>query len=151
MTIAHIGAIACRLIALLWVLRGLTYFSFGGFPEKWLPLATPFIIAALLWLMAEPIGKLLTGRSSAQLDGGSMDLGDLQSAGFAVVGVYFLMTGVPTLVMYAVNLPFMADAGGVQIHYSTFARPGAQILLGIALLFGARGLSAMLVRVRTAG
>ncbi len=58
----------------------------------------------------------------------------------------------PLRVVTAGSAPFvMADAGGVQIHYSTFARPGAQILLGIALLFGARGLSAMLVRVRTAG
>lgn len=114
------------------------------------------VVAFLLWLYPGPLARLASARSSHQTFESSLDAQQIQWVAFSVLGMYWVMTGVLDLAHIGYQFIWLSEALGTgeeaarrlhgQIAYYAF-----EIILGIFLTLGARGLAHFLQEIRYAG
>lgn len=109
-------------------------------------------IAFLLWLYPGPLARLCSARSAGQVFESPIAARDLQWIALSVLGMYFVVAGLIGFVHFEANL-FVADTIiDREKRIEDFVQTGLywllQIVVGVALVFGARGLTGLLHRIR---
>ena len=170
--LAYIG---CRLLALHWAVKAL--YSISDFASSWVawksdvvefpsemagvvyfnlvPLTLYVSVALLFWFGARRIADFLVPRSSSNNEGGGISLFQVQSVAFASVGILILLSSIPEIggVLYKVYQLKQID-NHAQAPFDTQAQLfelTLRLVLGVLLLFGSKGLSGMLLRLREVG
>jgi hypothetical protein len=114
------------------------------------------LIAMMLWLYPGALARLASGRSAHQVFESPIDAGQIQWIAFSVLGMAWVMSGILDLAHLGYQLIWMSEMLGTgeeavrrlhgQIAYDVF-----ELLVGIALTLGARGLAGVLLKVRYVG
>lgn len=104
-------------------------------------------VAAALWVAAEDVGRRLVGEGEPRGgQAGPASARDLQAVAFTTVGLFLAAFAIPTLLqVLALRGP---QPGGVVAQTVEY---GVQLIIGLLLLFGGRGLSRFVASIRTAG
>ncbi|RYD15725.1 MAG: hypothetical protein EOP90_07195 [Lysobacteraceae bacterium] len=109
-------------------------------------------IAFLLWTWPGVLARLAAGRSSAQVSESPISPEQIQWIALSVLGAWFALEGFVSLCWFAMQNVMYVGVQDVERHTTELIQTGAywliQMLVGIALLFGARGLSGLLRRLR---
>ena len=169
--------IGCRLMALYWAVEAIhsasSFFAMGLWqinlyesdptvnliPLLLTALIVLFLwfgtalIALFLWFGAAPITRFLLPASTEKSPSDKVTLRQAQSIAFAAIGVLILSNALPQItgMLYQIYSLSQKDA-----QFSAYLQPQmaglvCQLLLGILLLFGSRGLSGLLHYLRNAG
>lgn len=109
-----------------------------------------------LWRNADWLaGKMLPG-PEVSTEGSALNASDLQIVAFSVVGLILIVQALPQISSMVMEYKYRTEmAGRGQFPAGGIDRQlvfgGVKLLLGIGLLFGARGLAGILRTIRTAG
>jgi hypothetical protein len=114
------------------------------------------LVSFLLWLYPGPLARLASGRSANQVFESPIDAGQIQWVALSVLGMYWVMTGLLDLSRIAYQFIWLSELLGTgeeaarrlrgQVAYHAF-----EMVLGLFLTLGARGLAGILQKVRYAG
>lgn len=112
------------------------------------------VVALLLWMFPLTVARKLIPRSA--LDQPTpLPIEQVQSVGFSLLGLWCLSGAIPSLFWWGVTLyhstrpePRLALE---PANYAALAQTIAELLIGVWLLFGARGLLGILRWARSAG
>jgi hypothetical protein len=114
------------------------------------------LVAFLLWLHPGPLARLASGRSAHQVFDSPIDAVQIQWIALSVLGMGWVMSGILDLAHLGYQSIWMSEILGTgeealrrlhgQIAYDVF-----ELLIGIALTLGARGLAGVLQKVRYVG
>ena len=104
------------------------------------------IIAILFWVLAEPIARIIIGKDSDLSGTLDINIPKLQAGAFSVVGIFTLCTAIPGLVRAVSNVMMIESmSSGVNEASIDFRAQaisyGVQILIGVLLLFGSKGIA----------
>ncbi len=117
----------------------------------------PLLLAALLlWIFPLTIAAKLLPRSRRTESAGALSATEIQAVAFSILGLWVLTTAVPDI-FYWITYVYVMKNGGVDnsaFSPNLSGRIGAtvvELVIGIWLLFGARGLTGLLRLARTAG
>lgn len=114
------------------------------------------VLATALWLYPGLVARIAAGRSSQQVFESPIEAADLQAIALAVLGAGFAMSGLVALVTHGMHYVWMTRLSDVYTPMAargvfSILADGVQVALGVALALGARGLNALLLRVRGRG
>ncbi len=167
--------IGCRLLALYWAVKAL--YSVSSVVTSWtawkanvvesssemagivyfglVPLALYALVAFIFWFGAARIVRFLLPASGTKGKGDAITLFQVQSVAFASVGILILLSSLPEIcgVLYKINQLKQMDSHA-RASFDTQAQVfelSFRLLLGVLLLFGSKGLSGLLTRLREAG
>lgn len=162
MTPHQILIVAIRLLAIFWLLNVLTQVpivivTFENLPTEpsstvgWLGIQ--FAISVVLWLFSATFAGMLLRSGGTSVPTATTPFSEWYALSFIAVGVFILARALPDLVYWlilATNTdphaePFTLD------QKANFVATFVEIALGVGLVLGARGMSALLQRLRTAG
>lgn len=170
--------VACRIFALYWLLSALAAsYALVGFLTAWsgtvagpgrdpheaaaflyvqaLPVFIYLAMALILWFWAQRIAELIAPAETSAKSHAGLSLADGQAIAFAAVGLFILCTALPQIggMLYDLHIK-KQSVTGLMIPFETRAnivQLSLQIVLGLLLLFGARGLSGLLLWLRSLG
>jgi hypothetical protein len=150
MTRQGLFSLAMRVIGVYFLVMICPYYLSMFFQQDTLSSITPFITASLtlalslvLIFASGPIGRLLAGGKSEAVNLTALTCGDWQAILFSAIGVGTMVRGVQQLGLY---LP-----GGRGISMERVVPAAFQIVLGVALFLGARGLANLWRMLRLSG
>lgn len=112
------------------------------------------VLAAGLWFFPLTVAKNLIP-SSSKTDYVQVPLDQAQSVGFTLLGLWVLASAVPDafywlFLIYRASIP--ETLFGLRTSdYANVVSTAVEVILGVWLLFGARGLLGLLRRARSAG
>lgn len=112
------------------------------------------VVAGLLWTTSEALAERIWRPVDGD-DETSPLLEDVQRAFFAALGVYFIVTGLPRIATLAVRYYTLPQRFGLSEEFQWSLVTGAiggviAVVAGVALFFGASGLTNLLHRRRHA-
>jgi hypothetical protein len=111
-------------------------------------------IVIALWLFPLAVARKLLPRATLDHPT-SLPIDQLQSAGFCLLGLWLLTEAVPGVVYEAVMIYYSTRPNAaVELrpdNYAAMAQTAIELGLGLWLLFGAKGLLAIVRWARTAG
>jgi hypothetical protein len=117
-------------------------------------LSLMFLIAVLLWVFPLTVASKLIPRSSLA-QSTSLPIEELQRCGFLLLGLWVLSSAIPSFIRYGFLLYHSLRPGAmVELGLNLPAamlQTGTELIIGIWLLFGARGLLGLLRWARRAG
>lgn len=166
MTHAQIVGLGVRLFA-IW----LALYALGGLSQLWAFIERDFkdpggagvvmalaalmgFVAVLLWVFPLSVARKLIPRTALDQPT-TLPLEHVEAAGFCLMGLWVLASAIPSAFMWAV---FVYQSTRPQSmfsleprNYATIAYVLVQLVIGLWLLFGARGLLRVLRWARTAG
>jgi hypothetical protein len=119
----------------------------------------PVLLAVLFWIFADKLARLALARPQQMVFDSDMPAEDWQTIAFSVVGLWYAIVGLAYLsrrIFTIVNLHFAAGQNGVNAgvpstFYEWLVADCMRFFLGVALLFGARGLVGLIRRYRQFG
>jgi hypothetical protein len=116
-------------------------------------MALILVLALLLWVYPGVIARLAAGRNSREVFESPIAPAELQWIALSVLGVYFAFDAFVVLANYVVQVAFLLrisldSEDDRQQFISDMSYYALQLAGGLALAFGARGLTAMLRRMR---
>ncbi|HZR67622.1 MAG TPA: hypothetical protein VFB01_01070 [Burkholderiales bacterium] len=111
-------------------------------------------VAALLWLFPLSVASSLVPRSALERSSG-LPVEDLQRCGFLLLGLWVLASAVPGFVRYAF-LYYLSSRPGAMVDLgvnipAAFVGIVCELVIGVWLVFGAKGLVGLVRRARDAG
>jgi len=120
-------------------------------------MAIPMLIGVLIWIFSNKLAGFMVKPQEGQdanLMSVTFDLDTIQVLAFTVMGVFLIVNTVPSLVstlaVYAI-LP-KPDIGQVRLEVlSALLNSGIQIIMGVWLVLGGKGLVALIKKIRTVG
>ena len=140
-------------------LLGQGQFAAFSAEERWIAISyfgSGILISFLLWLYPGPLARMASGRSAQQIFESPISATELQWIALSVLGMVWVMSGILDLAELGYQYVWMSEMLGTgeeaarrlqgQIAYAAF-----EILIGIALTLGARGLATLLRRLRYSG
>ena len=115
-----------------------------------------FALAAVLWIYPGTLARLAAGQSSRQVFESPIGAEEWQYIAISVVGVYFAISGIGGLLgagtRIIMTLHIAGETGVVRpTDFGRLIALAAEIVIGIALAFGARGLVGLLRTMRERG
>lgn len=109
-------------------------------------------LAVLFWLHPGPLARLCSGRSAGEVFESPIGPHELQWIALCVLGTYFVVVGVIGFIHYEANLLIVDARFDREQHIADFIGTGLywliQIVVGLGLALGARGLTGLLRRLR---
>lgn len=166
MTHAQYVGLGVRLFA-IW----LALYALGGLPQLWSFMERDFkdptgaavvmvlallmgLVAVLLWIFPLTVARKLIPRTALDQPT-TLPFEQVQSVGFCLMGLWVLASAVPNAFMWAV-LVYQSTRPQTLFsleprNYGSIAYVVIQLVVGLWLLFGARGLLRVLRWARTAG
>jgi len=121
-----------------------------------LGLLLPVVGIVVLWRASEFLARLIWRGSGDLPVEGPLRASDLQAALFATLGLYLIVISLPDLAELAAGFYIRATAFRTETYYQEQLQAravgvGFQLVAGVWLLFGSRGLSSLVHRMRNAG
>ena len=117
-----------------------------------------FAVASFLWVFADRVAKLALARPQQVVFESDVSVSEWQALAFSVVGLWQAIDGIAFLSTRAARLAsvHLADSSGAAIglpddFYGWVAADCLRLAIGIALLFGSRGLVGLIRRYRQVG
>jgi len=112
------------------------------------------LLAVAIWFFPLTVAKALIPASS-KTDYVKVPLEQAQSVGFTLLGLWVLANAIPDslywiFMQYQASVPELKFELGTR-HYASVVSTAVRVMLGIWLLFGARGLLGVLRWARSAG
>ncbi len=113
-----------------------------------------FTVVALLWFFPLTIASKLLPQTQLE-DRINLPLEQAQAVGFSLLGLWMLTNAIPSA-LYWVLMSYYGAKPNSLLHlgakeYALIASTVLELVLGIWLLFGAKGLLGILRRARSAG
>lgn len=154
--VIRLGAISLAMSALGGLLSVMaTLHSVAAKGEVWIPLASTglmLLAAFLLWTWPGVLARLAAGRSSGQVFESPIAAEQIQWIAFSVLGVWLFVEGLASLCYFALQRAMASGVYDYAPDADELIQTGAfwliQMLFGIGLVLGARGLTGILQRVR---
>ena len=114
-----------------------------------------FMIGGIVtWACATPLARFMIPKSARASDAPTIDLATVERVGFALIGVYTLSWSIPELIRVGVIRWSNAEQPLVSVAavdpYQDIATM-ASTMVGLALVFGAKGLQSLLRKIRYYG
>lgn len=115
--------------------------------------AVLFAFGAVLWMFADLVARAaLAGPDEPRFES-TLDYGQWQALAFSLLGLWLALTGLLDLVWNAAAIWWFARGPGVDLdlgpnRFADIVTCALQVVAGIALLLGHRGLSGLLARLR---
>jgi hypothetical protein len=124
-----------------------------------LALLVPLSLAAIVWLFAHRLAHLVMARPGQPVFESDIAPSEWQTLAFSVIGLWFVLTGVLDVVYYffrwfAIRRMIPGSLGETMYpedFWVGWVVSGIQVVLGLVVMLGARGLVGWLRRVRYAG
>lgn len=120
--------------------------------------ATDFLIGASLWIYPGVLARLAVSKSGHDVFESPLSPLDFQRIAFSILGAWFVLNGLIDVAHDVFHMFTMADpADGMSIGIAfeaesvKFVTSTARFLLGVILMFGARGLVGLINRMRYRG
>ncbi|MGH8212100.1 MAG: hypothetical protein ACREPP_02575, partial [Rhodanobacteraceae bacterium] len=118
--------------------------------------AVLILLAFVLWLYPGLLARAAAGRSAKQVFESPISSGELMHIAFAGLGAYYVLRGLWAGVHRFLYLMLLAEITGDQAASSSartqcwvdIGSDVVAVILGVALVLGARGLSELLRRLR---
>ena len=172
MAVSGLGVVLCRLAAVFLFIRGIEHLGFAlsllssPATDSWqasftsiMAVVFPVVAAVVVWRLAPKISAL-EDKNSEPTPGNAVGEKELIAIGTFLVGLYAFLFGLVSAVSVEVGLwaqevlnrssQFPAEPDWIQSLQSR-APYVLQILLGIGLMLGRRGIATVFSRVRYAG
>jgi hypothetical protein len=167
--------IGCRLFALFWLVRAIYSISSlmvswaawkenisdsprqleGMFYYSLVPFVLYLTVAIFFWFAANHIVKRIIPADISSQDASGITVYQTQSVIFSGVAILILFSSLPEIsgVLYKCHLAKQFDSySNLSFNdKAQFLELAIRLALGIGLLFGARGLSGLLIKVRELG
>ena len=169
MTPIQVVAVCLRFLAVIWLLHTLNH-AYGaiwyvrlqsGMPEIswmiWIQAALQLVICAMLWFFPITIAsRLLPSYSKPPDSQNPPRLQEWQTLGVICIGLWALSRAVPDLVYWVTSMGMAFDGDSPRGELAPdekarFMATLAQIAIGAWLVLGAKGVAAILFKIRTAG
>lgn len=112
--------------------------------------AFQLLVAGLLWLYPGALARLAAGKASHQYFESSIPGARLQYIAFSVVGAWFVLEGLVFL-SYELVQAAQFEFESLPVKLPIMASSSARVVFGLALMFGARGLTGLLNSIREKG
>ncbi|MDA8229100.1 MAG: hypothetical protein M0T74_15630 [Desulfitobacterium hafniense] len=114
------------------------------------------IFGLVLWLVSDKLAKIMVSDSWVKPDSsqGSFTIQEIQSVAISTLGLYFLGTAIPKFTSSMFNLARIQGEIDRVVHSGIIVplvESLIQLLLGLVLFLGARGIAGMLKQLRQAG
>ena len=162
----EVASLACKILGIYTVIQGINAIasmlsvSFttpnqmapGNLANIIVPFIFLLIFGVLLWLLSDKISVVMVkGETHFNGDSG-MRASDLQNIAFSVLGLFFLGNSIPRLISLLTSFYSMREVpdntekillGGIGII--------TQLIIGLGIFFGSRGLVNFLNTLRSAG
>ena len=119
--------------------------------------AAELALAALLWLYPGLLARVAAKDSSRQIFESPLAATDIQTIAFAILGVYFVVSGLVSLVAVGLRIVMILEVGEDLGHYLRLygwpwsGRELVRIMLGASLTLGSTGLTGWLRTIRERG
>lgn len=119
--------------------------------------ALPVVVAAIIWIYADKLAKLALARPQQIVFDSDITSSEWQALAFSVVGLWQTVAAIIGLSFRAVQFAYLHHADTTtQINWDakstgTLLAECVQLVIGLALLFGARGLVGLIRRYREVG
>ena len=128
-----------------------TYFLIGS--------VLPMVVAILVWIFADKLAKLALARSQQVVFDSDIPVSEWQVVAFSVVGLWQAFAGIVGLTIHLAGMLVAhsqlvsanASASWPSNFIGNIVASCVQMVLGLALMFGARGLVGLIRRYREAG
>ena len=164
----HIVATCLRLLAVVWLLYALSHLNSvlsyahaqshdpANASAVWITTLLQLVACAVLWFYPMTIAsKLLPGGASVDSHSSPPQLVEWQTLGVICVGLWGLLHVVPLLAYWAAYAMLYHErysAEGLELEdQARIAAHVVELLFSLWLVFGAKGVAALLFRIRTAG
>lgn len=167
---AYIG---CKLLALYWLIsafgllasfisavsmlqntESISYFSTASLYFSHLPLAVHIILAVFFWFGANRFVKHIFS-NTYETNSSCVTAHQVQTIAFSVVGLLLIVMSAPEIInlLYKIQLLKEFDSySETSINVKAkMVELTLKTLLGVILFFGSKGLSGILLRIRTLG
>ena len=135
--------------------------GYSSYPaeQQWLAwgfFAFGMLTSFLLWLYPGPFARLASARSAQQVFESPVSAADMQWIALSVLGMYWIMTGILDLSELGYRYVWMSELLGtgeaaMRSLHGQIAYDALEVITGIALTLGARGLAKLLQKMRYAG
>lgn len=162
MTPHQILIVAIRLLAIFWLLGVLaqlptvliTMREMGGVASSfWLSPLLQFLVCAFLWLFPATLASKLLRSGNEPIPASSVPFSDWRDLLFIVVGVFVLARAVPDAI-YWIAVGVASEPIVPDLTFEQKVRVFATVLelvIGVALTLGAKGVANSIERLRRAG
>jgi hypothetical protein len=162
-------AVCLRFLAVVWFLYALNnahgaFAYLGGgsglaisMPAVWILAIAQVCACAFLWFFPVSIAtRLLPSYSRSAEPDDLIRLEEWQTLGVICIGLWALSRAIPDAIYWFtfLSMSFSGNAGFGELgpdQKAGIVATGAEILIGVWLLLGAKGFAALLFRIRTAG
>lgn len=154
--------ITIRAGAVIWAVGSLAHLPFSwvaalNTPNSaatvtWLLCGVGFqlLVTGMLWLYPGTLARLAAGRASHEFFESAIPATKLQYVALSVVGAWFALQGMVFL-SYELIRTVQFTYESLPIKVAALTDAGSRLVLGIALMLGARGLTGVLNSIRERG
>lgn len=109
----------------------------------------PFIVGALLWILAPRIAKWTLGNSEASVPASPVTPEELQTIAYVSLGAVLLVSTLPRIIGILIAALKDGNPGYVLLRAEDFFTAVGVAILGMALSFGGRFFTRLLKRLRS--
>lgn len=113
--------------------------------------AGPVLVGIVLWFLAPILADWMVGDAQPPATAGALDAQTLQAIAFATVGLVVTIQAGAYIAGIGVTAMTSPNDFQVFLHSYVFAAQIIKLVLGLALLVGARAFSRLLLRLREFG
>jgi hypothetical protein len=126
----------------LWIFITLLSSIVTSFHSRWnfvslLPSCISLVLAFLIWIAAPKIAKVVTPKKEYSISLGGLSRRDLYAFAFVFLGVYFVLTSVSAVAVYAyfamVSSQFPKTHNSID-YFTPFVRESARLVVSFFLL-----------------
>lgn len=162
----EITRIACKILGVYLIIQGLNVFAnvissyilmqdqstVMLFVSVVFPFSFLIIFGISIWVFSGKLSSLIVKGEVYSKEESGLKANDLQRVAFSILGLLFIGTSLPELVSNLMNLITMDEIYSASIRLL----PGilgniVQLIIGLVIFFGARGLVNLLENLRHAG
>ena len=114
------------------------------------------LVSFLLWLYPGPLARLASARSAHLVIESPISAGQIQWVALSVLGMYWVMTAILDLAPIGYQFLVLPEMLGAGVEAAPYLREKVtyhfvELILGISLTLGARGLTGIVQKIRYAG
>lgn len=117
-----------------------------------MPIIILFVLSLLIWIFSDKISNMMVKEDKEEYTI-NIDYNKVQQVAFSTLGVYLIGISLPTLIttvfrIYQVPSTGMGLTRNISMYYTMLISDITRVIFGIILVFGGKGLSNIINKVR---